>query len=501
MKTTTNIYNPKRTDVFYSGSAPLIPMPRHGTRVIRLCAAILCRAVAIVMMTTLLLGLHSCSADDTDDADSRPTQTVVFKITPGTPGDLNATRATRATQHEDGRDGEFINTLCVYMVDANGFVEMVIKPDFVNDTNIDQDIRNAAAGGNLKEYTSEEFQITSGRRSFYAFANWEGTAMATVVNYNKGDKITRSEIESLVIDDPASNVDIKNKKYIPMFKMLEEKDIHEYLEGSNTIEIPIDRLVSRLRLTLQPNSELKTLATIKEITISGFAKSVALVPGTTLTNEAYDIEKVFTPSTPFDAKEGTALLLGDVYVNETQRSLPFTVEMEVTQYGRDVTYTGRTSTKDLPRNHIFPLNVKLSALELNVKAEVIAPPIGVVMNPVAATVDDNYNIKIVEGATFTITPKMPGVTVVNYEWLTNAPTETDWKTQASADGSLSGTVTAVPGKTITFQLNVSWQTNGQTFFRPYNITITTIAIDDSWDITSSAARWGTLNSTPAFWNK
>lgn len=451
------------------------------------------KGVAVVMVAVLTLGLYSCSADDITADDSRLPRTVVLKIVPGIPGDLNATRAY-ATDGE-AVEGEFINTLCVYMVDAGGYVEKVIKPDFEGD--------EKAGKGNLDEYTSEEFQITPGRRSFYAFANWGDTAMKAVVDYKEGEKFDRNKIESLMINDPASKVDIANGKYIPMFGMLEEADIYSYVTPDSTIRIPIERLVSRLRLTLQPNSELTTEATIKKVTVSGFADGVVLNPNATPSKPIdYGVKKEFTPAATdgFKAnKDGTAETFADVYVNET-KGTGFKVEMEVTQYGRDVTYTGQTSTKDLPRNHIFPLNVKLSALELDVKAEVIAPPIGVVMEPVPVPVYENYNIEIVEGATFTITPKMPGVTDVQYNWITKAPTETDWIVQPpSADGSLSGTVTAVQDKTVTLQLDVNWKTNGQTYSRTYNITITTIPLD-GW-IISSAARWGSLSNIPAFWNK
>lgn len=456
-----------------------------------------------LLLTAVLSFMAACAGDDEagDDGGSsrEPVTTLALRIVPGTVGDLN----TRANFSDtNAREGEFINTLCVFVVDAGGIIEKKIKPDLSGN--------EAAQKGNLEDYTSEEFEVTVGRKSFYAFANWgDNEDMAKVVNMSEGDKFDFATVSAVTLSDPASKINLtdtdpSNRCYIPMSGRVEEGDLYSLLNGGNTVDIPIDRLVSRLRLTLQANSSLgeDNDAKITSVTVGGFAENVTLFPDATLTGENYEEERTFTPTANggFSAKAGPDVTFADVYVNETRSGSGFDVTMKVTQYGQNLTYTGRTSTKELPRNSIFPLNVMLSTLELEVKAEMIAPPIGVVMDSVEAEVEKGYNITIVEGATFTITPSMPGATNVTYNWITTGVDDTDWTIQTSTDGTLlSGTVTAVSGKEVSLQLNANWQTNGQTYSRTYNITITTKSLND-WTIPSSA-RWGTLSNAPAFWNK
>lgn len=469
----------------------------------------ICGAVATLLTAALGVGLHSCSADDSaDDADSRSPRTVRLEIVPGVPGDLNATRQyntdTKAVK------GEFINTLCVYMVDASGKVEMVIKPDFANDATLDEAIRVAASGGNLDEYTSAEFLVFPGRRSFYAFANWDKFSNADnkeaadkLLNYGLGDTFDKQLLETLVLNDPAADIDIANGKYIPMFGWLKEEEIYEQVGGANTVRIPMDRLVGRLDLSIEGNGELKEDVPVKSITVSGFADRVALFPDKVTDKSAigYNESRVFEPAGDADRIGGakTGATLGSVYVNETRREQPFNIAVTTSQYDGELTYNGTTKTDSLPRNYVFPLNVRVSALELAVEAWVTAPPIGVVMDSVAVKVNDDYSIEIVEGATFTITPTLPGISNVQYTWTAPADVSYDTTVQPAADGSFSATITAVPGKEITLQLDVAWQTGTQLYWRNYNIKITTVSLND-WVIPSSA-RWGTLYDAPAFWNK
>lgn len=488
MKTTTNIYGLKRTDApdnQYRCLGRTVPMPKSGARALsRLRAAISSRAVTIVMLTTVVLGMHSCSADDEADADSRHTQTVVLKITPGTPGDLNA---TRAATDDEAREGEFINTLCVYMVDANGYVEMAIRPDFVNDTNIDPAIREAAAKGNLDEYTSEEFQLTSGRRSFYAFANWGDTEMAQFAAYNIGDRIDRDALNACTLADPASEIDIAGGKYIPMSGMLKEADIHQYLNSNNTIKIPIERLVSRLRVSLTGNSGLTDDIPITSITVSGFADRVTLLPEAALPAETgYGRAVEFNPgdddlvgtTKAFSAKNGKQQPLGDIYLNETRRREPFKVTMTTRQYGGDVVYNGSTARTELPRNSIFPLSLSINKVEPALKVEFLAPPIGVVMQPIEVqSVDGNtFDIDMYEGATFTITPDMNGITGATYEWERKS-VYGDLKDNIDnigPDGVLEGTLSAIPGIEVEYGFKVEWTSGRQSYSRSYTVNITAI---------------------------
>lgn len=441
--------------------------------------------------------IFSCSSDEDSGATADREVMVVLKITANREIDMN-TRDGGVNGDVNAKDGEFINTLCVFVVDADGVIEKKINPVLIG-TNADK--------GNLYEYVSDAFPVIPGKKSFYAFANCDklnNADLKEILEWKEGMSFGKDKVESIVIDNPASNIDPDKGQYIPMSNVLPEEDVFDYINVSNVIEIPLDRLVSRLRLTLQPNSKLEEDIPITGITIGGFADRVSLFPDGTLPDDVtYDEERLFKPTESdvveevkgFSAKNGHGFV--DVYVNETRRNEPFTVEVRTAQYGSTVIYESSTARKELPRNSIFPINIKLSAMEPTLTAVMIAPPIGVVMEPIEPDFDGNtFTFKMYEGASFTITPEMEGTNnvAVKYEWTTDSDRNDISFTYNDEDtGVLSGTLSAIPNMDVTLGLRVKWTSGGYSYSRSYNVII---HADDLSNMKFAPSATGSLRLLP-----
>ena len=102
--------------------------------------------------------LASCSFDDDiDQGDDNAPAMLQLSITAREEGDLNTREGT-----EVGQNSEYMHNLLVLFI-QNGKVVKKFLPDLSND--------EAAKVGNLKTWTSENFTLTLGTYTVYAFAN------------------------------------------------------------------------------------------------------------------------------------------------------------------------------------------------------------------------------------------------------------------------------------------------------------------------------------------
>ena len=395
----------------------------------------------------------SCMEEEQCDTCSKYPVKVQLNITAEEEHSLN----TRAT--EVGQTHEYINTLCVLLV-KDGKVVKKLLPDLKDNA--------AATTGDLKNYTSELFELESGDYTVYAFANMYNTYLAewsTISSLDKGDGVSADYFSNMVLKNPADTLDF-TRYFIPM----SAKQVVTVDASTRSISIGLDRLVSKIRINVTPNT-----VGVKSLTFGGCADGVKLFADGTASSIAYGGKKTMN----FANAEST---LADFYVNATEEdNHPFSVELTTNEYS-GTTYNATTKRGILPRNSIFPLTLQLNQYGLDLKAQCWVSPIGSL--PVEVTVGfqpDTYEVDVPEGCQFAFTvnsvKKTDGsgnVTNVSSVW-----TIPDSITGIAFDGATSGVktvkghVTAAAGRDFELKAQVSWTDASGTYNRIYTIILHT----------------------------
>lgn len=396
----------------------------------------------------------SCMEEEQCDTCSKYPVKVQLNITAEEEHSLN-TRATVV-----GQNHEYINTLCVLLV-KDDKVEKKLLPDLSANA--------AAKTGDLKNYTSELFELESGVYTVYAFANMYDkylTNWRTISDLNKGADVSADYFSNMVLTDPAGKLDFSTY-FIPM----SAKQVVTVDASTRSISIGLDRLVSKIRINVTP-----TDVKVNSLTFGGCANGVKLfADGGTVSSIAYDVEKTMNFTNPQST-------VADFYVNATEESgHPFSVELTTNEYS-GTTYNATTKRGILPRNSIFPLTLQLNQYGLDLKAQCWVSPIGSL--PVEVTVgfqQDTYEVDVPEGCQFAFTvnsvKKTDGsgnVTNVSSEW-----TIPDNLTGIAFDGASSGVqtvkghITAAAGRDFELSAKVTWRDAGSTYNRIYTIILHT----------------------------
>ena len=424
-----------------------------------------------------LAALTGCSMDDDLGDCTSGTSALQVTVSARQEGDLNA----RAT--EEGQDGEFMHDLCVLFVQGN-VVKLKLQPDLSSDP--------SAQKGNLQAWTSgEQNGLEAGKYTVYAFANisdhygkWiEGVTLS-------GDALP----ESIVIEDPAGNLDFKNGKFIPMSA---KKEI-TITAATRSVSIGLDRLVSKVRMRIGTTSQ--DPVTVKNVTFSGYADKVSLIQDVELSNVSRDMTKEVI-SQPFTLSNGTTRKFEDFYVNETQEGAPFTISVTTDEH-EGVTYLATTERTELPRNNIYPVELNLNEGELNVSIEVYLLAIGVSVEDCKMElingVQGTYRLRIPYGGLFHLT-------LANTDGITYDPTGCHWENdpgntllalrQDLVEGSsedLPESQGSIPGTTVwgynsakesqigneyPVYLTARWSDSRRTYNRRYTILIA----PEEWD--------------------
>lgn len=371
-------------------------------------------------------------------------------------------------QTEEGRDHEFISTLWVYIVDADGFVAHKIQPDLTGNA--------LACGGNLRSYLSEPFTLAAGSYTVYAFANIDTEYLPewnTISNLDVGDPFPATDVAGWVLKDPATKLRDDNfttGRFIPMSA---RQDI-TVTPATRSLSIGLDRLVSKVRISIDP----KTVGA-KSVTLSGCADGVSLLPGSTAPEGvAYDasVTRKFA-----EAKNG---VLPDFYVNATEQAgHPYTVRLTTNEHS-GTTYEAVTSRSELPRNSIFPLTLLLNQYGLKLEAQCWVSPIGHVPVPVKVSLDpDTYEVVVPEGCQFAFTVNIVQTsdgTVVDApssKWTIQSSTIPGIAFDGDTDGvqTVQGHISATVGQIYDLGAEVSWTAGGKTYRRFYTVRLT---VDD-----------------------
>lgn len=415
--------------------------------------------------------LASCSFDDDIDQGGDGTATLQLSITAREEGDLN----TRAD--EVGTNGEYMHNLCVLIVDGNNVVTKKLLP------NTDDEFagNTAAQQGNLKSWVSDPFTLPEGTYTVYAFANintYYDDLWGSLTGLGNGESLTVKgiDIENIVLDDPAAKINFADGKFIPM----SAKQTVVVTAATKSISIGLDRLVSKIRMSISGKANTKVTA----LSFGGYADKITLFSDKTLEGATYTTTKNITvPGDGTLKADGTGttgtLVIPDFYVNSSPADHKFNVSV-TTDEMNGITYEATTVRGELPRNSIFPLTLQLNDYGLDLAAQCWVSPIGSLPVEVQITGFDNtYQIVVPEGCQFEFTVNgingaTAGVTDLSCTW--NMP---DGVSGIAFDGKTTGVttvkghVTASAGKTFDLSLLVTWQDNGATYNRTYTVKVFT----------------------------
>ena len=409
-----------------------------------------------------LAALTGCSMDDDLGDCMSGTSALQVTVSARQEGDLNA----RAT--EGGQDGEFMHDLCVLFV-QNNVVKLKLQPDLSNDA--------SATAGNLENWTSGEQFLEAGTYTVYAFAN----VSDYYVKWSKGGTLSGDALpESIVIEDPAGNLDFKNGKFIPM----SAKEEITITAATRSVSIGLDRLVAKVRMTVSTTSQ--DPVTVKNVTFSGYADKVSLIEdarisSTPLRDKKYEYTEEFLISASQDEA------IQDFYVNETRQGDPFTISVTTTE-NQGVTYLATTKLENLPRNSIYPLTLNLNnfGIEITPTAwlKVTGVPYDVSYTPVS---ENTYRIKMATGSYFSLTPQSvmaeDGTSISNVSWSWTIPSDLPTGYVATSNGNVAEGHFPSGGEKyyddFSLQLNAQWTYNGVNYNRAYTFIID-VCHDEVW---------------------
>lgn len=447
------------------------------------------RAARLLTLVACSALLASCYSDDEYPLDPSASDGIAT-VRVGITSERVDGMVTRAGTDNNAYKHEFMNHLCVLIVNKSGTLVKKLGPDILNGI-------AAARTGDLEEWTSEELDLPVGTYQIYAFANWSRLENVTLNNLfstvAEGEDITDdlNSLADLQLKDLASRITCRNGQeidantvFIPMYGT-EEVTV---TETTTSISVGLDRLVSRVRLNLEL-PEGMTLGEDASLTFSGVAPVTGLTTSlTSLDDITLDVEKN-TLSYDFPLKDYTSsertVSIPDFYVNETMLNKPFTVTLRTGNTVGVAEYTAQTERFELPRNSIYPLT-----LQLKDYAPVITPtawlsPIAVYPQEIKTTLDDDtyYIDGICVGAQFelacnavsdvtnTITPTSVAWTLIddNSAYMTSGVYVT-----STTDNSVRGYISAddrYEDKSFLLQLDVAWSDGGNNYDRTYRVVV------------------------------
>lgn len=410
--------------------------------------------------------LASCSFDDDIDTggDNAPA-TLQLSITAREEGDLNTRVGT-----EVGQDNEYMHNLLVLFI-QNGKVVKKFLPDLRYD--------EAAKVGNLKTWESEKFTLAPGTYTVYAFANIDtyydehwGSLTGLEENAQIPDRV---DIDNIVLEDnPASKLD-----FVTYFIPMSAKEDVTVTSDTRNISIGLDRLVSKIRMSITGKPDTKVTA----LSFGGYADKIGLFSDTQVNDMQYTCQHIVLngeESQSIQLSDGGTYQFADFYVNSSPGNSGYTVTLE-TDEKNGTTYTATTKRTVLPRNSIYPLSLNLTGYDVTLDLHCWVSPIGNV--PVEVKLSPNpdyYTCTIPEGSQFefTVGVTLSGTTAIENlksAWTFDKESVTGlaFDNYTEGDTTVKGHVTASAGKTFNLTFDVTWTADGNNFERRYNVIITT----------------------------
>ena len=418
--------------------------------------------------------LASCSFDDDIVESCEGPATMQLSITAREEGDLN----TRVDDYEIGQDHEYMHNLLVFFIQNNKVVKKFL-PDLKGNT--------AAREGNLRVWTSEEFTLDPGTYTVYAFANidtyYDGL-WGSLTGLEENAQIPEGvDIDNIVLEDnPASKLD-----FVTYFIPMSAKEEVTVTSDTRNISIGLDRLVSKIRMSITGNPGTKITA----LSFGGYADKIGLFSDTQVDGINYDGEYsvVGGEGSQVQLTNDGTYQFADFYVNSSPANSGYKVTLN-TDEKNGTTYTATTTRKVLPRNSIFPLVLNLTGYEVSLDLHCWVSPIGNVPVEVKLSPDpDYYTCTIPEGCQFEFTVGVtpvsssgtPAVTYLKGVWTFDKESITGLVFDDYTEGetTVKGHVTASAGETFNLTFDVTWTPEGgNPTKRGYNVEITTGDIAD-----------------------
>lgn len=419
--------------------------------------------------------LASCSFDDDIVESCEGPATMQLSITAREEGDLN----TRVDDYEIGQDHEYMHNLLVLFIQEGKVVKKFL-PDLSRNS--------AAQQGNLRVWTSEEFTLDPGTYTVYAFANidtyYDGQ-WGSLTGLGDGDSLTEKgiNIDNIVLADPATKLNFAKGKFIPM----SAKEEVTVTSDTRNISIGLDRLVSKIRMSITGNAGTKVTA----LSFGGYADKIGLFSDTPVSDILYDREYsvVGREGSQVQLNDDGTCQFADFYVNSSPANSGYKVTLN-TDEKNGTTYTATTTRKVLPRNSIFPIVLNLTGYEVSLNLRCWVSPIGNVPVEVKLLPDpDYYTCTIPEGCQFEFTVGVtpvsssgtPAVTDLKGAWTFDETKITGlvFDNYTEGETTVKGHVTASAGKTFNLTFDVTWTpAGGNPTTRRYNVEITTGDITD-----------------------
>lgn len=446
-----------------------------------------CALAAVPMACAVLLS--SCYGDEADGCppDSGSAVPVKVNVSAGEIGDLNASRAGGDANADEG---EFINTLYVYIVNNESGTLRVyrdLSPNLTGDP--------LAQGGNLVDWTSETFTLEPGEYTFYAFANIDnyvgeyGSAGSTTQKTGKElldacfgatssqehPQFRNGDLADFRLYDPASKVNIEAGKYIPMSAVASitvSGDLNA--SGGIIVDLPLERLVSKVRMTVGDGA---TLSSNASVTFSGCSQNVPLMAAST------DISRGNRDaSATKDFENGSRQI--EFYVNETPQGDPFTVTLNTGNTTGVSTYQATTELDNIPRNSIYPITLTFDGEGIQLTPTAYLQVTGMPAYTVTYHVDyntDTYIFGITYGSYLVITPSVNGAQgTPQFTWseVTGngmGPITGDVQPPTLTANSLGRQFTgdaSIDGNEYRLQLRAQWTGgDGHDYDRTYNVIV------------------------------
>ena len=482
---------------------------------------LLARPLALLCCAALLASCYS--EDDMDgcfpDATEGGKATVRIGVTAERP-DEPLKRAV-----EEGKAHEYMNHLHVLIVRADGTLAMDLLPDLSADA--------LAQAGDLERWTSDPIKLEPGTYTLYAVANWKGYNNATLnvlstdipesgnVEGSTSFPTWLQSLRTLQLEDPAGRVRIDDASvqdggavFIPMSGTV----VANVTASTTMLEIPLDRLVSKVRATLDLTRAETGLSDGARLVFSGVYPVVGLfkplqsMSDITLSGSGTWQTLSYTQAVG-EKTAGTTYTIPDFYVNETLGTEGFTVTLETGNSTGVASYTGTTTTnKELPRNSILPLTLDFSGWTLGLEVQAWKSPID--ESPLSLTVSqesaDTYRVTgLCEGGQFQLSipavtstdNRQVAVTTVDWEilndpWGIHFDGNTDTYTGTTVKGAISGDDRLV-GTDFTVEARVAWTDGADSYERTYRIVFAYL-LDITEARTRSAAR-GILTRSLSDW--
>ena len=226
------------------------------------------------------------------------------------------------------------------------------------------------AGGNAYEWRSGDFELPTGTKTIYAFANWSkfnNSGWNGIINKTEGEDLKDSELSNIAISNPAGTINFNDDIYIPMSVKYGPFDF----QVSQTARVELIRLVGRVDGTITNNRASEI--TVKSVTMRPFATTVPLMFPEDKYNAGEEANAVTYSFPSLELASGASGTFR-FYVNETANENPFAVEVLL---GDDKPMTGTLKkTTAIPRNNFLPLALNISDNDFDLYIMAYIAPIG-----------------------------------------------------------------------------------------------------------------------------